>query len=333
MRVQRAAIAVSVLSALACASEVPTSAIMSLRIKPLTPTMVEGIAGTVAGVVPTVQITDSKGRPLSDVSVGFVLTTGGTLEHPRVTTSSDGIASAGTWWLPIHAGMSEIQLWVGSDPGPTVFRATVKPDVPAQIFPYSAKQGYAVAGDTVKLQFQVEDKFSNMIASVETSFRVTGGAGTVNAVKAASDTHGMVSLEWMLDPDPVANALVVSVGERDLGTFSVQGLNPASIKWYVLDSLTSANTVWSAVSAGIPGARIGFASLDGCVCIGQHGYFIRTNGSDQRWSGEYHVNGSALVSENAAWEKATLTQSGIVLDDWDPWDQSYLLAWIFKPVE
>jgi hypothetical protein len=84
------------------------------------------IVGTAVPVNPAVLVTDANGNPVSGLSVAFtVITGGGSIELASSATSSQGIASGGTWVLGSVAGSNTLRASVpGLTGSPALFTAT-----------------------------------------------------------------------------------------------------------------------------------------------------------------------------------------------------------------
>jgi hypothetical protein len=78
----------------------PVDSAKAPRLSPASPTQLTGTVGTPVADVPSVVVRDLGGQPVAGVVVTFsVRSGGGTIQSPRVVSSSNGIASVAAWTL------------------------------------------------------------------------------------------------------------------------------------------------------------------------------------------------------------------------------------------
>jgi hypothetical protein len=170
-----------------------------------------GTAGAPVAAPIVVRVLDSKGAPLSGVTVAFAVTGGGGSVSPLTAiTASDGQASA-AWTLGTLPGPNAATALAGSLP-PLVFLATGQPAPPAQIVPVGGNNQGAVVGTTVtdSIVVLVRDAFGNPVSGVSVSFAVTAGGGTVSPVSRPTAANGRAAASWTLGVVPGVNTVSVT---------------------------------------------------------------------------------------------------------------------------
>lgn len=346
MRKQIFAAGTLISMALGCDAVQPTAPKPSMGPTPslqaLSPANLEGVVGATADPTPVVQVKDGKtGQPLAGVVITFFPVGGGSVRNSSVVTGTDGIATVGEWTFGTVAGRNELAVWVDGVRRFS-FIAMLKPDVPAVLFTIATLEQVAVAGDTLNLPaVVVQDRFHNPLPDVEVRFTVVDGGGSLTAEKTTSTQFGDATMPgWLLGPKPGTNTLSISVSGVQMLAFHALGVDRSTVKWFVLDSLAIGDGKaysWPPLFYGISEARIGFISTDGCKCVSEQGYFIRTvkytEGGTRLWSGPYKRVGNTLFTSYNAWDTATVDGDRIVLSAWDPWDEEYLLTWVYKSPE
>jgi hypothetical protein len=328
-------------AALGCASEPPTqpaSSIAAPVFEALAPLRTEGIVGQRSAISPAIRITDREdGRPLAGVEVMFVPSAGGDVTERRVKTDADGIARAGEWTFGTNTRLSgELGVLVYG----TIqmrFLAALKPDVPHHIGSYTARERLGLIGDVDDVWLIVMDRFDNPIPGVELTLNFISASGAVTNSTLVTDQYGGAIVKgWTLDSLPGVNSLSVSTQGVTLAVFQARGVDPASVKWYSLDSARAGNKTYSLQSLGVSG-MIGFTSFDGCLCMRAEGYYIRINKapgySSQTWSGRYTLSANELSTRTLDFANARFVGDALTLDALDPWDGEFYLTWIYSPVD
>jgi len=155
-------------------------------------------AGSTLSSPPTVQLTDSDGRPLGRAKVVFDIyrDAGGAAEIDTVTDDG-GLGSLGmTWPVPSIAGHYRINVLATAAPTSGVtFNLIVTSGVPAYITAQSGDQQQATVGDDLPdpIAARVTDKFGNPIAEVRVEFAIESGGGRLGQVAATTLDDGTAS--------------------------------------------------------------------------------------------------------------------------------------------
>jgi hypothetical protein len=159
-----------------------------------------------------IRVTDTAGRPLSEIPVSWVALDGGTLAPLAPRTDSLGEARV-EWTLSNRSGTQRLRAQVG------VTRA-----VPPLVLTASAKSGIAstawvVGGNTQsgtvgaplarKIAIKVLDHAGNAVPSAVVYFAPVRGSVVDSAVMA--DTSGIARAVWTLDREPGAHSMSVRV--------------------------------------------------------------------------------------------------------------------------
>jgi len=334
-------IAGTFISMMLCCSLDPTAPAASKgslpSVEAITPMFIgDQVVGATAAVAPAVQVKDGKtGRPLAGVKVSFYPVGGGAASNTSVVTGEDGIASAGQWQYRTTPGVSELAVWVNGGPRLT-FRATVKPDVPAMLFEDGQLEIMGVVGARIPIIVAVKDRFANYVPKVEVTFHVVDGGGTARETIITDQFGRAVMPDWTLGPSPGMNTLSVGVSGVEMLVLHAFGADPATVKWFVLDSLLSGDSPMDPQAIGISEARVGFLTPD-CMCMAARGLFIRTvkyaDGRVLNWSGTYKLEGKTLTTPAWAWSDGFIDANRLVLYAPDRWEEDSSLTWIYKAVD
>jgi hypothetical protein len=185
-----------------------------------------------------IRVTDTAGRPLTDIPVSWVPIDGGTVIPLAPRTDSIGEARA-EWTLSNRAGTQRLRAQLGTTRAvpPIVLSATAKAGAAetAWIVGGNAQTGTVGAPLPKKIAIKVLDRAGNVVPSAVVSFAPVRGSVTDSAVMA--DTSGVARAVWTLDREPgphsmsvrvegVARPLIVTATARP-GAASAVELSPA----------------------------------------------------------------------------------------------------------
>lgn len=193
----RPAVIVAVLALAACGGDpqVPTA---------LESTGSAAIAAPVASVVgqiPTVRITDQRGRGIRNVLVRWRVTAGGgRVVNDSSRTSSSGEASSGGWTLGTIAGTQTLTATAEGVPAVT-FTATAAPGPVAVLARVSREAQEAVVNTLVPdpPSVRAEDSFGNAVPNVPVSFSISLGTGSLTGEVQTTNASGIATLgSWRL---------------------------------------------------------------------------------------------------------------------------------------
>jgi hypothetical protein len=297
--------------------------------------LINGVVGKVASPAPAIRITDSKThKPLANITVEFRPINGGPVENFRTVTDATGLASPGAWTLGAQVGPNYLMVYINGVRALT-FTAMTKPDIPARLFANPAVQAALPGSSLDGAVVYVRDKFLNPVPNVTVTFAISDPlTQSLGLSSSISDATGRaVSGEWKLGPTPGATQITASVPGLESAVFKAQILDPASIKWYSLDSIQVDSRDYTPISKGISEARIGITAFDPCLCKRQEGFFIDEFVYSQQLmhsSGRYSLDGPALMtpfSNNAG----TVEQGKLLLPRPDP-DFGSDMTWIYKEI-
>ena len=159
-----------------------------------------------------IRVTDTAGRPLSDIPVTWVALDGGTLAPLAPRTDSLGEARV-EWTLSNRAGTQRMRAQVGATRAvpPIVLTASAKADVAstAWIVGGNTQTGTVGAPLAKKVAIKVLDRAGNPVPSAVVYFAPVHGSVADSAVMA--DTSGIARAIWTLDRAPGPQTMSVRV--------------------------------------------------------------------------------------------------------------------------
>jgi Bacterial Ig-like domain (group 1)/IPT/TIG domain len=171
-----------------------------------------GVVGSMLPTTLTVQVNDQNGNPMSAVNVTFAAAQG-SVSAATVNTDANGQASV-SWTLGITAGQQQVAARVTSVASiTTTFTATAGAAAADAVSGTAGdgQTGLVSTALTSPLEVTVTDQYGNGIASVDVTFAVTGGGGSVNPTSAQTDAAGKAQSQWTLGPNPGANTAEATV--------------------------------------------------------------------------------------------------------------------------
>ena len=195
------------------------------RAMPPTLTSVSGdnqsaAAGTVLANPFVVEVRDGSGSPLAGVAVTFtVLTGGGALSPPTVTTDANGQA-ANTLRLGTKAGTNTVEVSAEGISETVTFTARAMLPTLTSI---SGNNQSAAAGTALANPFVVEvrDGSGSPLAGVAVTFTVLTGGGALSPPTATTDANGQAASTLRLGTESGTNTVEVSAeGISEIVTFS-----------------------------------------------------------------------------------------------------------------
>ncbi len=181
---------------------------------------------TAVATLPSVQVTDVGGNPLSSEAVTFAVTAGsGSVTGGTTTTDGSGNATVGSWTLGTTAGANELTATATS--ASTTISATGLPGPAASLAVDVGDGQSAVAGSAVPIppSVLVTDEFGNVVQGESVGFAVTSGGGSVTGAPATSDASGIAAVgSWTLGGTPGSNTLDATSGALTPVTFTATGV-------------------------------------------------------------------------------------------------------------
>jgi hypothetical protein len=179
-----------------------------------------------------VQVTDGFGNPISNVTVEWSVTGGGSVNASSVLTGDNGQASV-TWTLGNTAGeQTALATSQGLAGSPVTFRATATAGNAAQLELVSGDDQSAPAGTELgqPLVVRLRDADGNPIPNRPVSWVVGSGGGTATPATSNTDAQGLASTRWTLGTTPGANTLNAVVSGLGLSPvpFSATGTGTGS---------------------------------------------------------------------------------------------------------
>jgi hypothetical protein len=338
----RIAVGATLLLMIGCRSDTSTSPIgeqRTLAVEAVSPSSISGIVGAVASPTPVIRVTDGKThQPLANIPVEFAVDGGGYTTNGRGVTDAAGLASPAVWSFSIRPGLSYLDVYVNGT-SRLRFKASLEPDVSAELLPVTqvdqaALPGSSANGPTV----EVRDRFGNDVSKARVSFIVTEGAGTLQNLSGTSDDHGLVSAgSWKLPSKPGHYRATATVAGTDAIAFDAEVLDPATIKWYALESIANGSTRYTPIEFGVADARIALSPFDPCFCRNQQGHLIEQvryagfGGQTDGTSGRYSLVGSTLTIPSLS-ELGSFTAGELLIQRPDP-DSGGFMTWVYKAID
>lgn len=155
--------------------------------------------GTTAALPLLVEVTDTRGTPMSGVLVYFTVdTAGGSVLPNVVTTGPDGRAQS-AWTVPTSVGIHHATV-SASGLDSISFSATVRAGAPAQLILLrgDSQQVYAGLKLDSAIVVEVRDSFANPVTGVSVVFAVSPGQGTIRVPSLLTDGAGRASASWVI---------------------------------------------------------------------------------------------------------------------------------------
>jgi hypothetical protein len=242
----------------------------SRELEHVSPPSAEGPAGSIV-TSPTVRLVERGSRkPIPDITVEFLLRPqSGSIANVVTRTDADGVASAGTWTLPVQAGQAVLD--VQADGLRISFTATVKPGEPVALKVLDSTIAWIAGEPAPGPVVMVVDRFQNPIDGASVTFAVTHGGGQVASSETVTTKGGRASPgAWLLGVIPGENVLKATFADAPPLSFRTLGLDRRSFVWYELESVGGL----PAPAGGIDKAKLGFTKFDLCLCAGETGYFV-----------------------------------------------------------
>ncbi len=299
---------------------------------------IDGVVGKIASSPPTIRVTDSKThKPLADIPVEFSALDGaGSVTNNLTATDSMGLASAGKWTFSTRTSKNYLSVYVNGKLS-LLFTATLKPDIPAHFVPITPIDQAGLPGTEITGPgVYVQDQYTNPVPGIAVSFALLDQrTRSLERTTGISDNAGLAtSGGWALGSTPGTTHTTASVPGIESLVFNAHILDPASIKWYTLDSLRIGTNEVTATSSGISGARFGITGFDPCLCKKQDGYFVEevvysaVGGAIDNTSGNYSLDGPTLTISSLT-DPGTIQNGKVYLVRRDP-DFGFVFTWVYK---
>lgn len=175
-----------------------------------------------------VSVRDSAGAPLSDVTVGWRATDGGTVTSVT-TTGTDGVASA-EYAATTTVGAKTITATIQSLGQSAVFTITVSAGRAQSVVRVSGDGQAAPAGQSLAapLAVRVVDAFGNGVSGQVVTWTVTAGSATVSPAGPATDSTG--AARATVTTQAPAGQVVVTAAAAGLGGSPVSFTATATIQ-------------------------------------------------------------------------------------------------------
>lgn len=224
------------------------------------------VAGALVPIAPAVVVRDSRGNPVSGVTVTFLVDVGsGSVGTTNAVTNALGQASAGSWRLGSAAGTQRVTASLQGVPD-VVFTATATA---------GSASGVQVVGDSVLASIPVNsfasplptlrviDANGNPVSGVEVTFEaVTGAGNTLTGATKTTGTDGTAAItSWRIGTAAGAYRIravvngVTTAGAEPTWVVTGTALAPAAVAVAVTSTASQA-AVASANVGTIPVVRV-----------------------------------------------------------------------------
>src|SRR6266566_2470797 len=178
-----------------------------------------------------IRAADSAGSPISDVTVNYVVTSGGgSVYAEAVSTDASGLA-ADYWTLGTSTTQAQrLEVRSVSSSGVKqvfgVFTATAVPGPATGIAILAGNNQQAQAGTAVPIRpaVTVTDQYGNRTPGVSVTYTIYQGGGSASPNPAVSDSTGVATTSWTLGPAPGWNTMSATITGTSRGvTFVATG--------------------------------------------------------------------------------------------------------------
>lgn len=174
----------------------------------------EALVGTALERLVGVRVTDTTGRLLADVPVGWTALDGGELVARETRTDSLGEARA-AWTLGPKSGTQRVRVQIGSARAvpPITLRATARAGAPATLALASGGQQRGRVGRALArpVTVRITDAAGNPVQGVPVTLEPSAGSLADSSV--VTDSTGRVAARWTLGRVPGAHTLTVRASE------------------------------------------------------------------------------------------------------------------------
>jgi hypothetical protein len=185
-------------------------------------TSISGVAGAAVSPAPSVIVRDQNGNPMGGAPVTFaVVSGGGSVTGPTVTSNASGVATVGAWTLGATAGANV--LTASLDSLTVTFNATGAVGPAASLTKSAGDGQVATAGSTVPVapSVIVKDANGNVKSGVVVTFDEGVGGGSVTGETATSNASGVATVgSWTLGTSSGTYTLVASAAGVPSVTFN-----------------------------------------------------------------------------------------------------------------
>jgi hypothetical protein len=315
----------------------PTTEPVRTAVEAVTPTLIDGVVGKLASPAPVIRITDSKThKPLANITVEFRAINGGSVATFSAVTDSTGLASPGAWTLGPRVGPSYLGAYINGQSA-LIFTAMLKPDIPGQLIASTSTDQAGLSGSSVAGPIvYVRDKFGNAVSGITVTFAI-GDALTQSLDRSlwTSDATGRaVSGVLKLGSTPGPTHITASIPGVESVVFNMQILDPATIKWYSLDTVRVGAYADTPSAIGLSGARIAITAFDPCLCKKQEGFFLDeltyADGEVFNNSGRYVLDDATILISSLD-DLGTIENGDLLLPRLDPdSDFGIVRTWVYK---
>ena len=204
--------------------------------------------GALVTSVPSVVVRDAVGNPAPNVTVNFVVTSGGgQITGASQTTSAQGVATVGSWRVGSTAGPNTVTATVSGLP-PITFTAIGSAGAPVLIEKTAGDAQTSQVNRPVPIapQVRVVDAAGVGVSGITVTFAVASGDGSVVIGTVPTGADGTATVgAWILGPTPGPNTLTASAGSLPSVTFTATATGGTAVQMLPLSQVTQSGVAGS----------------------------------------------------------------------------------------
>ena len=202
---------------------------------PQVPSAAAAVAGTTVSAtvaasvatVPSVRITDAKGKGVKNVLVRWRITSGGgKVVNDSVRTTPSGEATSGGWTLGTTAGQQGLQATADGVPAVT-FTATAAAGPLSRLTPVMATDQQATVNTPVPSlpAVRAEDQYGNPVSGAAVVFTIVQGNGALSGAQQSSNDLGIAAVgAWTIGTAIGQQIVTATATGAQPAVFSVNAL-------------------------------------------------------------------------------------------------------------
>lgn len=259
-----------------------------------------GVGAAVANP-PSVKVADVNGNGVANVSVTFVVATGGgSVTAATQTTNESGTATVGSWTLGATAGPNTLTATAAGVTGSVTFNAAAvaAPPQSIAIANTSSNNQSAPAGSAVAIppSVKVSDANGNGVGGVAVTFAIATGGGSVTGASTTTNASGIAQVgSWTLGSTAGTNTLTAASGTLAGSpvTFSATGTSGAAGNITIVSGNGQTATAGSQVAAA-PSVRV--TDVNGNVVAGAAVTFAVASGGGSVTGASATTNASGIAT-------------------------------------
>ena len=259
-----------------------------------------GVGAAVANP-PSVTVADANGNGVANVSVTFVVASGGgSVTGATQTTNESGMATVGSWTLGNTAGPNSLTVTAAGVTGSVTFNAAAVAAPPQSIAIANAASNNqsAPAGSAVAIapSVKVSDASGNGVGGVPVTFAVATGGGSITGATTTTNSAGIAQVgSWTLGTTAGTNTLTATSGALSGSplTFTATGTSGAAGNIAIVSG-NGQTAIAGSVVATAPSVRV--TDTNGNAVAGATVTFTVASGGGSVTGGTATTNSSGVAT-------------------------------------